>query len=101
MIYSMMIPTAWYAGGRSAVVLDTGRSCDDAGYLNGKKMSSLTEETPRVCHKKRLYYLVAPAVCTELTLLPFDHGVFCSPCGYFHYFLVGGGIVGLCAGLTW
>lgn len=67
MIYAMMIPTAWYSGGRSAVVLDTGKDCDDAGYLNGKKMSSKTEETARVCHNKRLYYLVAPAVCTELT----------------------------------
>ena len=37
MIYAIIIPTAWYAGGRSAVVLDTGKDCDEGGYLNGRR----------------------------------------------------------------
>lgn len=62
-VYTLMIPLAWYEGSRSPVVLDTGRRCDSGGYLNGNMMDAETERVTVVCDENKwLYYLVTPKV---------------------------------------
>jgi hypothetical protein len=61
-LMSMMIPIAWYTSNYHPFVIDTGRGCDERGYLNDKMMSDDTEQKTWACHGRYLYYLVAPAV---------------------------------------
>ncbi|CAI4213627.1 unnamed protein product [Parascedosporium putredinis] len=70
-IYTLMIPLAWYEGSRSPVVLDTGRRCDSGGYLNGNMMDAETERVTVVCDEdKWLYYLVTPKLHWESKSIP-------------------------------
>jgi hypothetical protein len=57
-LYSMLIPRAWYTSGRYPVVLDTGKDCESKGYLTGKMMSKDVGEKTGICHDGKLYYLV-------------------------------------------